>query len=160
APVTFFEGTKEFFVTRYDDCRTIGTNDGIFGPSGSADRPEARVMGMPNVLTMSGEPHKCLREGIDRNLSPEAVRSYVEGLTRPTVVRFIESIRNKGEANLTAELFEPISVRCIGDVIGLTETPNETLVEWFHAMNAGLQNVSNDPDVWKRLDVALADIDA
>jgi cytochrome P450 len=44
-------------------------------------------------------------------------------------------------------------------VIGLTETPNETLVEWFHAMSAGLQNVAGDPAVWNRLDRALAAID-
>ncbi len=158
APVAFFEGTKEYFVTRFEDCRTVGSDDKIFGPSGSADRPEARVMGMPNVLTMSGESHKCLREGIDQNLTQERVRSYVEQLTRPVVTRYIEAIRDKGEANLTAELFEPISVRCIGDVIGLTETDNGSLVEWFHAMSAGLQNVSNDPAVWDRLDRALDDI--
>ena len=63
-------------------------------------------------------------------------------------------MKHRGEANLTADLFEPISVRCIGDVIGLTETPNETLVEWFHAMSAGLQNVTDDPAVWDRLDRA------
>ncbi|AVA26154.1 cytochrome P450 [Rhizobium sp. NXC24] len=158
-PVAFFEGTKEYFITRFDDCRRIGGHDKIFGPSGSADRPEARVMGMPNVLTMSGEEHQCLRQGIDENLTQERVRSFVEGLTRPVVQRYVDAIKAKGEANLTAELFEPISVRCIGDVIGLTETPNETLVEWFHAMALGLQNVSNDAGVWKRLDDALADID-
>jgi len=38
------------------------------------------------------------------------------------VQRFIDGLKHKGEANLTTELFEPISVRCIGDVIGLTET--------------------------------------
>lgn len=158
-PVAFFEGTKEYFITRFDDCRTVGGQDKMFGPSGSSDRPEARVMGMPNVLTMSGEEHQCLREGIDANLTQERVRSFVEKLTRPVVQRYLDRIKGQGEANLTTELFEPISVRCIGDVIGLTETPNETLVEWFHAMALGLQNVSSDPAIWKRLDDALADID-
>ncbi|WP_201840514.1 cytochrome P450 [Microvirga zambiensis] len=159
-PVAFFEGTKEYFITRYDDCVTVGTKDEIFGPSASTDRPEARVMGMPNVLTISGEEHKCLREGIDSNLTQERVRSYVENLTRPVVRRYITAIRSHGEANLTADLFEPISVRCIGDVIGLTETSNENLVEWFHAMALGLQNVANDQTVWDRLDAAIKDIDA
>jgi len=82
------------------------------------------------------------------------VRSYVERLTRPVVQRFIDEIK----ANLTTELFEPISVRCIGDAIGLTETSNDNLVEWFQAMALGLQNVSNDQAVWDRLDAALEDI--
>lgn len=159
APVAFFDGTKEYLVTRFEDCRAVGSNDRVFGPSGSPDRPEARVMGMPNVLTMTGEEHTSLREGIDENLTQEAVRGFVEALTRPVVEEYLAELRPRGEANLTAALFEPISVRCIGNVIGLTETPNETLVEWFHAMSAGLQNVNDDPAVWNRLDRALAEID-
>jgi cytochrome P450 len=160
APVALFGGTKEYFITRFVDCRAVGSNDRVFGPSASADRPEARVMGMPNVLTMSGEEHQQLRAGIDQNLNQEAVRGFVDALTRPIVRRYLEELRSRGEANLTTDLFEPISVRCIGDVIGLTETPNETLVEWFHVMGAGLQNVDNDQAVWDRLDRALADIGA
>jgi len=160
SPVAFFEGTKEFLVTRSEDCRAVGSNDRVFGPSGSPDRPEARVMGMPNVLTMSGDEHRLLREGIDDNLTQEAVRGYVDALTRPVVRDYLAGLKPRGSANLTADLFEPISVRCVGNVIGLTETPNETLVEWFHAMAAGLQNVSGDLAVWDRLDRTLADIEA
>lgn len=159
SPVALFEGTKEFLVTRFEDCRAVGLNDRVFGPSDSPDRPEARVMGMPNVLSMSGEEHRLLREGIDDNLTQEAVRGYVEALTRPVAQDYLAQLKPRGTANLTADLFEPVSVRCIGNVIGLTDTPNETLVEWFHAMSAGLQNVSNDQAVWDRLDRALADID-
>ena len=159
SPVAFFEGTREFLVTRFEDCRAVGANDRVFGPSGSSDRPEARVMGMPNVLTMSGDEHRLLREGIDANLTQEAVRGYVGALTRPVVRDYLAELKPRGTANLTADLFEPISVRCIGNVIGLTGTPNETLVGWFHAMAAGLQNVSNDQAVWDRLDRALADIE-
>lgn len=157
--IAYFEGTKEYLVTRFEDCRAVGSNDRAFGPSGSPDRPEARVMGMPNVLSMTGPEHTLLREGIDENLTAEAVRGYVEALTRPVVRRFLDELKPQGEANLTAELFEPISVRCIGNVIGLTETPIETLVEWFHAMSAGLQNVNEDQAVWERLGRALAEID-
>jgi cytochrome P450 len=159
ARIPYFEGTKEYLVTRFEDCRAMGSNDRVFGPSGSPDRPEARVMGMPNVLSMTGEEHRLLREGIDENLTAERVRGYVEALTRPVVREFLAEVKPRSEANLTAALFEPISVRCIGNVIGLTGTPNETLVEWFHAMSAGLQNVNDDQAVWDRLERALAEID-
>ena len=158
--IAFFEGTEEYLVTRFDDCRAVGSNDRVFGPSASPDRPEARVMGMPNVLTMTGEEHQALRAGIDQNLTALQVREYVDGLARPVVRAVLASLRPRGTANLTADLFEPVSVRCVGNVIGLTETPNETLVEWFHAMGAALQNVDDDQAVWDRLDMALAQIDA
>ncbi|MGI5460948.1 cytochrome P450 [Streptomyces sp. CA-249302] len=158
-PVAFFDGTQEYLVTRFEDCRAVGADDRVFGPSGSPDRPEARVMGMPNVLTMTGEEHRLLRLGIDENLTLDTVRGYVGRLTRPVVEQCLAELLPRGAANLTADLFEPVSVRCIGNVIGLTDTPNETLVEWFHAMSAGLQNVGDDKAVWDRLDRALAEID-
>jgi cytochrome P450 len=160
APVALFEGTQEYLVTRYEDCRSVGSNDRVFGPSSAIDRPEARVMGMPNVLSMSGAEHQALREGIDENLTLEAVREYVDRLTRPIVKEYLAGLKPRGDANLTADLFEPVSVRCIGNVIGLTDVPNETLVEWFHAMSAGLQNVNDDSAVWERLDRTLTQIDA
>lgn len=160
APVSLFEATGEYFVTRFADCQTVGANAEVFGPSASEHRPEARVMGMPNVLSMSGEEHKCLRQGIDANVQPACVDGYIEELARPIVRVQLERIAQQGEADLTTDLFEPISVRVVASVVGLEHVPNETLQHWFHAMNGGLQNVANDPAVWATCDQALAAIDA
>ncbi|MCP3732597.1 cytochrome P450 [Sphingomonas sp. MG17] len=160
APVALFEGTHEYFVTRWQDCQTVGANDAVFGPSASDNRPEARVFGIPNVLSMSGPEHQALRAGIDYEVQQQRVDGYIEDLARPIVVKYIDAIRSQGEADLTQQLFEPISVRIVGDLIGLTQIPNETLQSWFHAINGGLQNtVAQDPAVWARCDQAIADID-
>lgn len=159
-PVTRFEGTHEFFVTRWNDCQTVGANNKVFGPSDSEKRPEARVFGMPNVLSMSGPEHEALRAGIDYEVQQQRVDSYIEDMARPIAIRYIEAIRERGEADLTQELFEPISVRLIGDLIGLGHIPNDTLQRWFHAINGGLQNiVAQDQKVWDRCDGAIAEID-
>ncbi|OBY26566.1 cytochrome P450 [Leisingera sp. JC1] len=163
APVHFYEGTHEFLVTRYDDCRAVGSNDKVFGPAATEGRPEFRVMGTPNVLTMSGESHQNLRKGIDAIVDQPHVRGYVDQLTRPVVQRFLDELKPKGEANLTTELFEPISVRCIGDALGFTDTPLENLYEWFYAMADGLALGAGAPfpdpqAVWDRLDRTNADI--
>ncbi|UVC15045.1 cytochrome P450 [Mesorhizobium onobrychidis] len=158
APVSLFQETGEWFVTRWSDCQTIGVKDALFGPSDSSGRPEARVMGMPNVLSMSGPEHACLRQGIDENLSAEKVNGYIERLARPIVNRFIKSIRERGAADLTTELFEPISVRIIGDFVGFTEVDVDTLTRWFHSLNGGLQR-PNDPDAWAACERARNEID-
>lgn len=158
-PVALFEPSGEWFVTRFKDCQTIGAKDAIFGPSESEGRPEARVMGMPNILSMSGDEHTALRKGIDAEVEPACVNGYVEQLVRPIVNRYISDLRERGSADLTTELFEPISVRVVASVVGLDHVPNESLQRWFHAMNGGLQNVVGDPDVWKACDDAIAEID-
>ncbi|RJG58021.1 cytochrome P450 [Sphingobium terrigena] len=160
APVALFEASHEYFVTRWADCQTVGANDAVFGPSDSELRPEARVFGMPNVLSMSGPEHQSLRAGIDYEVQQARVDTYVEDLARPIANRYIDAILARGEADLTQELFEPISVRLIGDLIGLGHVPNDTLQGWFHAINGGLQNiVAQDPAIWARCDQAIADID-
>ena len=70
------------------------------------------------------------------------VDAYIEQLARPIVADYIARIRAQGAADLTKDLFEPISVRIVGDLIGLKGTPDETLQAWFHAINGGLQNTS------------------
>ncbi|MBC7986811.1 MAG: cytochrome P450 [Sphingomonadaceae bacterium] len=160
APVAFFAGTHEYFVTRWADCQTVGANDRIFGPSDSELRPEARVFGMPNVLSMSGPAHAALREGIEAEVRPGRVDEYVEALARPIAVEHIQRIRQRGEADLTRELFEPISVRVVAAVLGMDDVRTDTLQGWFHAINGGLQNtVADDPRVWEKCDAAIADID-
>lgn len=160
APVCQFPGTGEWLVTRWEDCQTIGAKEALFGPSYSTERPEARVMGMPNVLTMSGPEHACLRKGIDAPLQAEAVNGFIDELAKPIIKRYVDAIRGKGAADLTRELFEPISVRVIATVVGLGEVDDATLTRWFHSLNGGLQNGSNDAAVWAACDDARTEIDA
>ena len=96
APVCHFPETGEWLVTRWADCQTIGAKDALFGPSDSSGRPEARVMGMPNILTMSGPSHACLRKGIDSNLSGESVNGFIEDLARPIIRRYIDASGKRG----------------------------------------------------------------
>jgi cytochrome P450 len=157
--VHFFPGTGEWLVTRWRDCYTVGVKDSVFIPSDSSRRPEARVMGLPNVLSMSGPKHAALRKGIDANLTAGAVKSYAEDLVRPIARQYVEAIRERGAADLTVELFEPVSVRVVASVVGLGSVDNKTLVRWFHALNAGIQNVQNAPDIWGVCDTARQEID-
>jgi cytochrome P450 len=160
SPVHYFPATAEWLITRWRDCHSVGAKDSVFVPSDSSRRPEARVMGLPNILSMSGPPHAALRKGIDANLTAGAVATYADGLVRPIVRKYIEAIRERGAADLTTELFEPISVRVVATVLGLSHVDNQTLARWFHALNGGLQNVSNDSQVWTTCDQACAEIDA
>jgi cytochrome P450 len=160
SPVHYFPGTQEWLVTRWRDCHTVGIKDSVFVPSDSSKRPEARVMGLPNILSMSGPPHIALRKGIDENLTASAVASYADGLVRPIVRRYIEAIRQRGSADLTRELFEPVSVRVVATVLGVSHVNDKTLARWFHALNGGLQNVADDPEIWATCDRARAEIDS
>ncbi len=159
APVHQFPETGEWLVTRWADCRTIGANPAVFGPSDHPASPEARVFGNPNILSMTGTEHACLRQGIDMSLQPDVVSGYIEELARPIVQSYVEQVRPKGAADLTTELFEPISVRVVASVLGLQDVSNRTLARWFHALVGGMQNPEADPGILVRLNAARAEID-
>jgi cytochrome P450 len=158
-PVHFFPMSHEYLITRWDDCWTAGKTMDVFVPSGSY-KPLARTMGQPNILSMSGPDHLSLREGLNEGLRPSAVESYIEALARPIARRHIDAVLARGEADLTTELFEPISVRVIGSVLGLPDVDNDTLTRWFHALNRGCQNVFDDAAVWAIVDQVRGEIDA
>ena len=159
APVHQFPETGEWMVTRWADCRTVGANPAIFGPSDHPASPEARVFGNPNILSMTGTEHACLRQGIDMSLQPDVVTTYIEALARPIVRHYVEQVRPNGAADLTTELFEPISVRVVASVRGLQDVTNTTLARWFHALAGGMQNPDADPGILVRLNAARAEID-
>lgn len=158
SPVHFYEPTGEWFVTRWADCQTIGANPEAFGPSADF-MPMVKTMGIPNILTMTGPEHRCLRTGIDARLKGPSIDAYVEDLARPVVRARIAALKPSGRADLTRELFEPVSVRCVADALGLVDVPDATLMRWFHALNAGAQNVADDADVWRLLDEVKREID-
>ncbi len=160
APVHQFPETGEWLVTRWADCRTVGANPAVFGPSDHPASPEARVFGTPNILSMDGADHACLRQGLDMSLQPNVVSTYIEDLARPIVRDYVGQLLAKGAADLTAALFEPISVRVVASILGMREVSNATLTRWFHALNAGMQRPEDDGMTLAQLNAARSEIDA
>ncbi|MCW3008410.1 MAG: cytochrome P450-pinF2, plant-inducible [Solirubrobacterales bacterium] len=159
APVMYFPLSGEWLVTRWAECDFIGSHEELYEPSDDY-APRERVFGSPNVLTMSGPDHKGLRQGIDPHLRPRSVNRYIEDLCRPIARQYVEAVREHGAADLTTEVYEPISVRVIADVLGMGDVESDTLVRWFQTLSDGLQNVTDDQAVWTAAEQANAEIDA
>lgn len=156
-PVAYLPATEEWLITRWDDCAAVAQMTTSFSPS-KAQIDE--FMGTPNILRMSGPEHSDLRAGIDARLRPAAVKSYIDDLARPVVLKYIEAIRDRGSADLTTELFEPISVRVVGTVVGLGDLDDPTLIRWFKDLSAGTTNRVEDEGTASAAANAVSEIDA
>ncbi|WP_449280487.1 cytochrome P450 [Leucobacter sp.] len=158
APIVHSERTGLWLVTSWAACSHLGALADAH-TAGSED--DNRFFGVPNVLSMDGAAHRSLRAGIDDQLRPRAVRGYADELARPVVVDYIERIRPRGGADLTTELFERISVRVIGDKLGLGEIDDDTLITWFKTLSEGLEQQSRENDEAARAaSVTVGEIDA
>jgi cytochrome P450 len=154
-PIAWVPATERLWLTTWDLCAEAGAADEIFGPTTAVHE---LVYGLPNVMAMSGEEHRHARAPLDARFRPRAVNGYVETLVRPTAVRYIDEVRERGRAELTGEVLERISSRAVGDVLGL-DVPDETLLRWFHGLAAYLDDLGRgDPAIGAHAAVIKAEL--
>ena len=101
------------------------------------DSPIDRSFGSPTILTCDGERHRELRRSIDPKYRPHAVEGYIDELVEPIVAGGSAALEGRGEAELMAEFFEPVSVLSLGAVLGLADVDADTLRRWFAALADG-----------------------
>lgn len=162
APVYWYDTVGAHLVTRWEECERILLDPGLFaGLEGGPGRARGdRVFGTPTILGSNGELHRGLRRSVDGPLRPRAVRDHVEALIRPVVKERLRQIIDRGSADLVAEYFEPISVRCLGDLLGLQEIDDDTLRGWFSGMVSGLTNPSLEEVGFARSDAVRSEIES
>lgn len=145
APLAWMPATGTYLATTWELCHKIANDSDNF--TSRALPWHDRVFGDPAIINTEGELHAQLRQVVGAPVSARAIRSVVESRMRPTAKELISGLRAKGEhAELMADYFEPISVRCVADSYGFFDVPTDTLRRWFHALKAGALNSSTNPD--------------
>jgi cytochrome P450 len=166
APVVYVPETGRVLVTTWELCKEAGVNDRVFGPTKQAHET---VYGCPNVMSMTGDDHRTLRNAANAPMRPKAVKSYYESGIRKTVLHYVESIRASGAADATVEIFEPISQRVVGDVLGFGDVDDAALGRWFHSYADYLVDYGRDrkvaecvrlvkAEVWEYLEARMPEI--
>ncbi|HWH27167.1 MAG TPA: cytochrome P450 [Pseudolysinimonas sp.] len=156
APVAFLPLSDQWIVTRWDDCEMIG-NDATIA---EASDPVMEQFFGPSIITARGDRHKWLRRGIDTPLKPRAVKGFIDGYGRTVAREYVQRLRPLGRADATGELLELVSVRVIGNVLGMKDVPDDTLQYWFHSLSRGLTNLGDDPALNEEADSVKSDLDA
>lgn len=158
APVCFVPAIGLWFVTRWADVEFATSHPDLID-SRVTPSPLDRTMGGESVLVLDGEPQKKLRAMLDPSLRPRVVESSTPDLIEPLVAQLLDEIAPRGEAELMAEYFEPVSVLGLGRVLGLGHFPGETLRRWFHGLAQGAINFEGDPARWEVSDATGSEID-
>ncbi|MDS1117025.1 cytochrome P450 [Gordonia westfalica] len=144
APVAFLPAVGLHVVSSLDLCRAI-TQDSeawqtVISPSGH------RTFGDGTVLAANGDEHRKIRAWIDPHLRPAAVDAYVDDLVRPIARAHVEAIESLGATDIQQTYFAPVSVRSVGDLMGLASVPSDTLVRWFQTLSASYGNAEVDDE--------------
>lgn len=144
APVAFFPQLGLHIISTRELCMEISKDSAhwpaVISPAGG------RTFGHGAILNTNGPEHRDLRDMVEPHLQPSAVDKYVDPLVRPFARRLIEDIEDAGSADIVAEYFEPVSVRALGDLLGLDDVSTDKLREWFHKLSVSFTNADTTPD--------------
>jgi cytochrome P450 len=133
-PISRIKSLDRVVATTWDPCMEVYRREEDFGPAPHLDP----FFGVPNILSMTGPEHLSLREGVDARLRPRVTNVYLDDLVRPICRRYVERIKDRGACDLTTDLLEPISVRAVGDIMGMSDVDDDTLRRWFHGLARGM----------------------
>lgn len=162
-PIAWVPSMKMWLVTRWKEVRQVAMDSQHF--HGASDPAHMRLFGQGNVLSSEGELHTELRSFIDPHLRKNRVPAYVDDLVRPIARKVLAGIKDKGRGDIVTEYLEPVSVRAVGDFLGLKDVPSDQLRRWFYGLGAALVNKGMDehgnflvPEPQQHADVIKAEI--
>jgi aromatic O-demethylase, cytochrome P450 subunit len=142
-PIAYVPETGRVWITTWELCDEAGRNDKVFGPTRDVFHA---VYGNPNVMSLAGPGHLAHRAALNACFRPRAVSGYRERL-RATTVRYVDAVRDRGQADANTDILERISMRAIGDVLGFGDVPDDVLIRWFHGYAAYLVDFGRSSEV-------------
>ncbi len=140
-PIAYVPETGRVWLLTWDLCKRAGVDDAVFGPT---KKEHERVYGRGNVMSLTGQNHRTIRNAANAPLRPKQIKNYYETGIRTTTQRYLASVRANGTADATLEIFEPIAQRVVGDVLGFRDVDDATLGRWFHVLAAYLVDYGRD----------------
>lgn len=144
APLAWVPAAATYLATSWELCHEIAHDPENFE---SLALPwHGQVFGEPAIINSEGEVHAHLRQALGTPVSARAIRTQVESQIRPTAKELVERLRGQDGAELMADYFEPISVRCVADSYGFFDVPTDTLRRWFHSLKSGAINTATNED--------------
>lgn len=141
APLAFVPVLGSYVASTADVCREIATSpdfEAVITPAGG------RTFGHPAIIGVNGDIHADLRGMVEPQLQPVEVDRWIDDLARPIARRYLEEFEDDGHAELVAQYCEPLSVRSLGDLLGLQDVSSDKLREWFHALSRSFTNAGVD----------------
>lgn len=143
APLAYIPVLGLYVASTEEICREIATSADF---EAVITRAGGRTFGHPAVIGVNGDMHDDLRGMVDPALQPAEVDRYVEDLVRPIARHYLEKFEDDGQAELVAQFCEPVSVRSLGDLLGLRDVESDVLRDWFAKLSRSFTNAAMTED--------------
>ena len=143
APLAYVPVLGSYVASTAEVCREVATSpdfEGVITPAGG------RTFGHPAIIGVNGDIHADLRSMVEPALQPVEVDRWIDDLVRPIARNFLARFEDDGHAELVSQYCEPVSVRSLGDLLGLQSVDSDKLREWFAKLNRSFTNAAMTED--------------
>ena len=156
-PVSWVESVGLWLVTRWDDVQQVIKSPAVFTAETEPSTLN-RTFGK-NLLGSEGPYHSRIRSIIQPWFRNQAIGHYPDEVVAPIASELVDAFAGRGEADVVAELAEPLSVRVLKRATGLGDhVDDDTLRRWFHELAQGAANFEGDPEKQRVADGASAEV--
>jgi cytochrome P450 len=136
-PVAHSDAFDGFWVySRYDDVVAASLDPRRYSVAGGVAYPD--LAGLPPAIPLEVDPpaHRGYRDILQPHFTRAALARYEDDI-RATVRSLIDGFRDRGEADLAAELAAPLPSLVIAQLFGLPEADCALFPRWAEAITGG-----------------------
>ena len=106
--------------------------------SSKGSRPESSV---PSMINFDAPEHTKRRRLVGNGFTPRRVADH-EPYLREKVTQLIDSVIDKGSCDIVADIATPLPRYMIGELMGLPEEDNDTLLHWSDIFATGGETIA------------------
>ena len=106
--------------------------------SSKGSRPESSV---PSMINFVAPEHTKRRRLVGNGFTPRRVADH-EPYLREKVTQLIDSVIDKGSCDIVADIATPLPMYMIGELMGLPEEDNDTLLHWSDIFATGGETIA------------------
>ena len=106
--------------------------------SSKGSRPESSV---PSMINFDAPEHTNRRRLVGNGFTPRRVADH-EPYLREKVTQLIDSVIDKGSCDIVADIATPLPMYMIGELMGLPEEDNDTLLHWSDIFATGGETIA------------------
>jgi cytochrome P450 len=162
-PVVQVPVMGRYLVTSFEACRAIEGDQQTYSANVSGSGATmARALGGRPMLRKDDPEHAAERGPINPTMRPRNIHQTWEPVFRRNAETHLEVLLEKGpdEADLNRDYAAPVAAQNLVDMLGMHGVTPADMERWSHAFIAGIGNLSDDAEVWRRCDAAQSEVDA
>ena len=139
APMYWDDSVGIWGAAAYDDVKRLSREWRTFC-SGKGSRPESSV---PSMINMDPPEHTRRRRTVGAGFALRRVQDH-EPYLRERVTRLIDSVIERGECDIVADIATPLPMYMIGELMGLPEEDHAQLLHWSDLFATGGSEIRDE----------------